>query len=430
MAKRGPIKGLAGWFFHRLAASYWSLPLVATLIALPAAWIALSLDRHGWGEQIAARDLQLTPVAGAAQEFASVIVGVNAALLTLYFSITLLVLTIATANLGVRLIDRWLDKGLTRVSLSGLTFNLIFSLVVLASIDPDAAPESLPHFTLWSLIALETVNVAMLAVALHDLGRTIFVDRSIAHIARDIAQSGPDIVAVEPREGNWAATVRAPVGGYVEGIDLSRIARTLAVHPGTVRFCCAPGSHVLKGEPVALLEKEGAGTDEILKSIPIGKFRSDGQGAVFEIRLLVEIAARALSPAVNDFYTALTCADRIGDAMAGQRDLWIDEGKMAAWKRDTRFELPGQDFRGLYARPLKAFRQAAADYPSVAIRLIDVFARVASLSDKAGMAAFLRAEAAAMADHAAGRATYRDDADDIRAALAAFDARLRATPTG
>ncbi|MXO84536.1 DUF2254 domain-containing protein [Altererythrobacter aurantiacus] len=420
MMEGGPVKGLFGWVLHRLTASYWSVPLAATIIALPASWAALTIDREGFGADIYADNLALVPVAGAAQEFASVVAGVNAALLTLYFSITLLVLTIATANLGVRLIDRWLDKRLTRISLGGLSFNLIFSLVVLAAIDPDAAAADIPHGTLWALILLETVNVAMLAVALHDLGRTIFVDRSIAHIARDAGRDRPAIVVADPFQGHFADRIAAPRSGYVEGIDLDRLASDLATHPGRIRFCAPPGRHVMAGEPLALLENGGADHETVCRSIPIGQFRSGGQGAVFDIRLLVEIAARALSPAVNDFYTALACADRMADAMVAHETLWVSEEKVAAYEKAPRFELPGQDFRGFYDYPLKGFRQAASAYPSVTIRMIDNFGRVARQVNNAELVAFLEEQAREWARHAIEKGAFEGDAKDIREALNGF----------
>ena len=55
----------------------------------------------------------------------------------------------------------------------------------------------------------------------------------------------------------------------------------------------------------------------MLRTVAIGDFRSSVQSTVYQVRLLVEVASRALSPGINDFYTALACADQLAAALAG-----------------------------------------------------------------------------------------------------------------
>ena len=421
MFKRFPPFDAVGWVWRKVFANYWSLPLLATLAALPTALILLEGDRSGWQESLVADDWLLVPSAGAAHEFASVTVGVNTALLTLYFSLTLLVLTIATANLGVRLIDRWLERRFVRISLAGLTFNVVFALVVLSAVDPDADLGELPHATLWVLLALAVLNIVMLAVALHDLARTMFVDRSIANLGIDAQEQHLPIAAGEPFAGRYRDTIRAAHAGYVETIDVEAVADTLKDHDGAIRIVGVPGRHVMKGEALVLLERAGADHEAVCRNIPIGRFRGDEEGSAFHIRLLVEIACRALSPAINDLYTALACADRIADAMQGHERLWVPHGQVAKSVDDARIELPGMDFRGLYDNPTKALRQAAADYPAMAIRLIENYGRVARSIDTPELADFLHRKAQRMADHAIARAAIAADKDDVRTALAGFE---------
>ncbi|KLE32358.1 DUF2254 family protein [Aurantiacibacter luteus] len=423
-AARGPFLGHLGWLSHRVIASYWSLPLLGVLAAIPAAVGLLAIDRAGLGAWMLAHELDPVATADTAKDLIAVAVGVNAAFITLYFSLTLLVLTVASSNLGVRLVDRWLDKRLVRVSLAGLSFTLIFSLAALAAIDAEADKPDLPVSLVAAVIALQAVNVIMLTVALHDLGRTIFVDRAIKQLGADLSEPSHHIVAGPDEDRDFALTVAAPREGYIEGNDLAALRRCLGPDAGRVRICAAPGQHVLKGEPILLIEHDTGKVGDhgkLCNAVPIGGFRSDGQGAVFRVRLLVEIAARALSPAINDFYTAIACADRLTAALVGQRSTWIDCGEMPLNADDPEFELPGQDLRGLFDDPLSAFRQSACKYPSVAIRMIDNYARAARIVRAEGLSgelhAFLRDHAGSLADHAALQATFAGDREDIRAAF-------------
>lgn len=429
LAAKGPLRGIRDWALHRLVANYWSLPLVAVIAAPVVGALVLWADRAFAAAWLYQQGITLLVAGDTAQDLAIAIVGVNAAFLTLYWSVTLIVLTLATGNLGVRLVDRWLDKGMVRLSMAGLTFCLVFSIIVLSRVDPESPLADLPHFALGAMFALELVNIAMLGVAIHDLGRTMFVDRSIAHVGTDAGNVAIAVVPVEPFAGKWSFILAAKREGYIEGIDLSAIERELALDAGTVQFCAAPGQHVLEGEPLARFEHAPSRPDRIIKSIPIGDYRSSVQSTVYQVRLLIEVAARALSPGINDFYSAMACADQLAAAISGHAGTWVDDGKIAAWETAPRFELPGQDFRGLFGEPLKAFRQAAADYPSVSIRMIDNYARLCVLFTEQdcppGLMSYLRRCAEELRDHAIANAEQDCDRKDIADALARFD---RSTP--
>lgn len=435
MAARGPIGGIRDWMIHRLVANYWSLPLVAVLVAPLLAGLVLWADAEGAGRWIHEQGLALFVSADTAQDVTAAIVGANAAFLTLYWSIVLIVLTLATGNLGVRLVDRWLDKGMVRLSMAGLTFCLVFSVIVFARIDAQAPIALVPHFALAAVLVLGAVNIGMLGVAIHDLGRTMFIDRSVAHIGREASSVAVPVVAAPPHDGNWEHVVPAPRDGYVQSIDLETITLELAGHRGAVRFCVAPGQHVLKGETLVRFEHAPPGDKPVLSAVPISDFRSGIESTVFQVRLLVEVAARAMSPGINDFYTAIACADQLAAAIAGHAETWVDDGMIAAYPPDPRFELPGQDFRSLFEAPLKAFRQSASEYPAVAIRMIDNLARLASLLGErqcpGGLLAFLEAAAGELCDHAAARTQFVSDRDDIAAAFRRFAERnIGASPTG
>ncbi|MCP9222225.1 DUF2254 domain-containing protein [Erythrobacter sp. LQ02-29] len=421
MATTRPIRGLRDWLIHRLTANYWSLALCAVLSAPVVFAVTLLLDRHGTTDWLLDHDLSPVASADTAKDVAGVIAAVDAAFITLYFSISLLVLTLAASSLGVRLVDRWLSRPLVRVSIAGLSFSLVYTVLNQLAIDAETQLADVPLLTLMGSVVLLLVNIAMLAVALNDLGRTIYVDKAIAALAQDAPAARIPIVSRPPFTGRFAEEIRAERGGYIEGIDLEHLSRKLGGAGGVVRFEVAPGQFVLQGQPIVSLEHGGMDEALLRRSIPIAPFRNDGQGAVFQIRLLVEIGARALSPAVNDFYTALACADRMSEVILSHANNWVEPGEVAAYAREPRFELPGQDFVGLFDDPLNAFRQAAAAYPSVSIRLIENFgnvrARLAELEAPHGLAAHLARLAREIAEHARSRAESEVDRKAIDDAL-------------
>ena len=418
------LQGLVGWLTHRLWANWWSLAVGAVLLAPLAAYAMLSLDREGLTNWIAEADLEPVASAGSAQEALSVAVGIDAAFLTLYFSISLLVLTIAASNLGVRLIDRWLERTITRVSIAGLSFVLLFSLFALAAVDPDADVADLPLGTILAAFALQLVNLGMLAVALHDLGRTMFVDRAIAAIAEDASTADLQLVPCRKSGIEWQVALSAPRDGYIEGADVARIAELLGDHRGRIRLCAAPGQYVFAGDTLLGTEHELDAHESIARrlhrAIPIGDYRTDAQGPVYRVRLLVEIAARALSPAVNDFYTAMASADHIASVLGDFGDRWAADGEVSCYRDDERIELVDRDFRALFDAPLQAFRQSAASYPPVALALIGHYGALACRFERDGkpdgLSAYLRGLAEDLANHALDEAGHDRDRTDLRAA--------------
>ncbi|WP_435418481.1 DUF2254 family protein [Parerythrobacter aurantius] len=408
------------WLVHRLVANYWMLAVCATLAALPLAYGVLLVDRNGATAWLLAQGMAPVATADTAKDFVGVAAGVNAAFIALYFSITLIVLSLAAGNLGVRLIDRWLKRRLVRVSLAGLSFSQIVTLVAALAIDGEAPLAETPLLLVATVMLLQAVNVAMLAVSLHALGRTMFVDDSIDRVADDACACTLALTSVAQVPAALPHILRSRREGYVEEVDHAALVAAFADGAARVVVHAAPGQHVMAGE--ALLSADVPFDAAALRpSLPIGGYRSDHQGTVFHIRLLVEIAARALSPAINDFYTAITCADKLAAIMESHADRWVRVGHAPALASRPWLILEGQDFRSLFDDPLSALRQAASAYPSVTIRLIDNLGRLTHRLEKQAepeLLQFLRTEAAQLRDHAMTLAQIDGDRADIATAYA------------
>lgn len=415
------VAGWPGWVLHRMFASYWLLAVCAVFAAFPFTVALLHLDGEGATAWLIAQGLSPVSTADTAKDFVGVAAGINAAFITLYFSITLIVLSMAAGNLGVRLIDRWLERRLIRWSLGGLSFSLVVTLIAMLAIDAEASLPETPLATVLVVLLLQAINIAMLAVSLHGLGRTMFIDSSIDRLSRDAQARSLQLVGVVPPASQPYFTIDAPREGYIEDVDTDSLARLFDGQDFVIVVHAAPGQHVVKGDPL-LSATADLPRDRVQRLLPIGPYRSDNQGVVFRIRLLVEIAARALSPAINDFYTAITCADKLAAIIESQTGTWIDEQHAPALAQARWLIVEGQDFRSLFEDPLNAFRQAACQYPSVAIRMIDNYARIARRQRingaPDGLIELIGRLASELAGHARSVAQFEGDAEDIAQALA------------
>jgi len=142
---------------------------------------------------------------------------------------------------------------------------------------------------------------------------------------------------------------------------------------------------VLRGEPLAaIIASENVSRVEIAidRGILIGRHRTLTQDSEFGIAQVVEIAIRALSPAVNDTFTGVACVDWLADALLTLaerpplRGNWYDKiGRLRVWVPTVRLER-------LCKLAFDQIRQASATTPAVLIRQLDAITRLAPrLSD-------------------------------------------------
>ena len=292
------------WLASLTWGSFWALPTLLLMASILVAGLFLWADAEGLSVWLYAQGWPLAMAGGTAQELASVLVGVHAAFLTLYFSITLLVLTLAASNLGVRLIDRWIAKEMTRWTLGFLLGGFGWAVLVLWAVDPDATGPEVARGSLTALLGYTLFLTAWLAGALHDLGRTIHIDIDIAEIGTEgkERQDYFQNVAAAPHPGFDGTVFYAPKDGYIEGVDFRALVKLVEKAGQRMQLDMGVGRYVMAGEPLGRFETGSDQGEAAAKLFSFGRFRAGAQGGVFDARLLVEVAARALSPAINDFF--------------------------------------------------------------------------------------------------------------------------------
>lgn len=392
--------------------------LTTILLMLDARGASLWVQQLGWPFGIPAK---------TAQQVATGLVTVHAAFSTLYFSITLLVLTLAGNSLGVRLIDRWISDATIRSTLGLLMSLLSGSLILLLSVEADGPSSRVPRLTTIVLVTATILALGWLTKALHHLGRTVHIDTSIATLGRDAASSlrGKRHLGLPGVEMEAGAPILASETGYMDEIDYPKILRDACDRGAFVRLTHGTGDFMMEGEPIGLLVGGDGQTGWITSHIACAEYRNDTKGPEFEVNLLVEVAARALSPGINDLYSALACCDRLASVMAAA----IKVHRLPSWLADSegtpRLELPRERVTGFMDGPLKTLRQAAANYPSVSIHMLELLSRLPSTTEMDNdLRRFLLGHAEALAEHASTVADIDRDRFDIGKALAAARSHL------
>lgn len=158
----------------------------------------------------------------------------------------------------------------------------------------------------------------------------------------------------------------------------------------------------------------------------LGTQRTPAQDVEFSVNQLVEIAVRALSPGVNDPFTAITCVDRLGSALCrlARREL------PSPCRRDERGRLrlvaPSISFVGIADGALDQIRQAARTSAAVTIRLLDTIAVVAVFIRRAEDRVALHRQAEMIARGARSALPEEEDRRAVEKRFLAADRALSA----
>ena len=173
--------------------------------------------------------------------------------------------------------------------------------------------------------------------------------------------------------------VASEKSGYLQIVryeDLVKIAQSTDT---VIALSYRPGHFITAGLPLARVWPP-TGTEAVTRAlnrahVP-GAHRTLTQDPVFPIDQLVEIAIRALSAAVNDTFTALTCIDWLSDGLCKVSERHMPPG---VYRDDTgviRILAPIPDYARIVNRASDKIRQASREMPAVAIRQMDGLTKV------------------------------------------------------
>ena len=326
----------------------------------------------------------------AALDVLSVVATGAVTVLSLVHSMTLVVFTLAASALGNRIIRTFGDNPLGQVTAGTLAATFLFALTALYLAPADRAP--LVSTALAVVLAL--VSVLLLIAFVNDVAHRIQIDNELARIQRMLAASVARMVkgagrSAEPRRipdrRTHAVTLDIPAttSGYITAIHSQPLVAVMKEVDGWLILRVAPGDFVLEGETLAtayLSEAPGARSaleGAVQREVTLGDARAPGNDVLFSVHLMVEIALRALSPGVNDAYTAVAAIDQLSAALAGLIDRSDLTVRLASADGTVRVITQPLSVRAVVGAALHPIRRAAGGNVLVMLALARALARLA-----------------------------------------------------
>ncbi|MBP2295052.1 DUF2254 domain-containing protein [Azospirillum rugosum] len=372
------------WTFLR--GSLWFVPL---LMSLAAVALAVLLLTHRGLLPDGAVELWLVysgDPESARQLMGALLSGIIT-MTSLVVSITVVVLTLAAGQLGPRLVRNFISDPQTQAVLGLFVATILYLLVVFRSIGGPST-NGIPHLAVSVGTGLSALCLFVLLFFVHKLARAIMYDNVVRDVTRELratidrllpgADSPLSAPVPPPEDAVWIGLGH---DGYVEAIDFDTLVREARSAEVVLWIMVRPGHYVLtRGDHVAVHPPEAC-SDALLKAIRgafiIGAERTPTQDLEYGIRQLVEIALRALSPGINDVFTAIAVIDNLSSALSQifERPLEAaarcdDDGKLRVVRNVT-------DYDGLVRAAFDQIRQAGNAMPAVLIRLTEGVARLA-----------------------------------------------------
>jgi uncharacterized membrane protein len=320
------------------------VPLLYIGAALVAGLVLPRLDRA----YLAFVDFDLTKEAAIAI-LTSIAAG-TMALTPIVFSIALLMLQFSASAYSPRLL-LWLARSASinhAIGLFAATF--VYSLAAVAWVDRGGSGR-VPPMTVWFAMLLLLASVAMFIWLIDRVGmlqvtRVLMFagDQGRGAIERMYPRpaAAPTRPAAESAGSLLAEIGQAPVievlnhdgaPAVVQGLAIPPLVELAARSGGVIVMAAAVGDTVIDGMPILRVHGTGAPPPEaqLRKAVTLGPERAFEQDPKYALRILVDVAIKALSPAINDPTTAVQALDQIEDLLLrlGRRDLAVAEARDA-----------------------------------------------------------------------------------------------------
>ena len=327
-----------------LRESYWFVPTLMAVAALLTASGMVWLDSHqatGWMDRLpwlyAARP-------NGARSLLSSIGGSMIGVAGTTFSVTIAAVVYASGQYGPRLLSNFMSDRGNQVTLGTFIATFLYSLVVVRTIrspgETAGEPGFVPQLAVLIGVLLVLASIAVLIYFIHHVPSRIHINSVIERIGTrlivEIDRRFPTFIG-EPADGEAAPGGVPPAlrpgadpalsgrllardTGYIELIDDERLMTIARDRDLILRLHYQPGDFARVGSVLAevlppdRLDDDTA--DALRAAFATGARRTARQDLRFPIDELVEIAARALSPGVNDPFTANSCLDWLGAAIA------------------------------------------------------------------------------------------------------------------
>jgi uncharacterized membrane protein len=358
-----------------LRGSLWIVPLLGGALGVGLAEVALWVDGNvtlpdGWRYSEATASTVLSGVVAAMVALTGIVVAIG-----------VLILQQATGSLSPRFMRLWYRDRLQKAVLACFIGTLAFAYALLRRVSANSVPDvgvTVTGLALAASLVLLLLYLDRFVHRLRPVGVAALVARAGAEVLDALSRSpesvptgvsGPPPVS---SASDPAVVVRAARPGVIQAIDVKQLVRLARRYDCLLVLPLAIGDFVPHGAVVVEVFADASSPSErrLRRLIALGRERTIEQDPAFALRVLVDIALLALSPAVNAPTTAVQVLDYIEDLLQsiGESEV-IGRGELRDELGQARVRLPARGWEDYLALGITEVRDYGATAPQVTRRL-------------------------------------------------------------
>jgi len=377
----------------------WFRPVLFMAVGITLGLVLPALDRH-WPmlDQLLRSYWISDYVPTTPDSSREVLIGMAAALVTVMTvaaSMTMVAVQLASTQYTPRLLSRFMADQSTQRVLGTYLLTVVYLLLLLGVVGTRAEESrevSLPVLSLSLALALTLLCLLMLPYFLHHAAHSVEASTIIATIGRAIIHElnqlerhrEEELSDTLPGPSEAATVVAARETGYVQLVDQARLLAALPRGVQTVRLDVRTGDFLFPGLPllslwpqVNLNERQ---QERLHAAFAVGRTRTTQQDVLYGVRQLVDMALKALSPAINDVTTAVMVINELGAVgRAVAHKGWLGQGWWMRRHKGVTLLRPGFGLVPFLQDAFGEIPLAAASQPRVLVRIMEVLAQIASV---------------------------------------------------
>ncbi|MGB7435620.1 MAG: DUF2254 domain-containing protein [Candidatus Acidiferrum sp.] len=310
---------------------------------------------------------------------------------SIVFAIMLMTLTLASMQFSPRIIVSFVRDRVTQWTLGIFLGTFLYCMAALPAAHSRPEPFA-PVVTVMGAIILVIVCVALLLFFIHHISQAISVNHIVDRIASETEAVLDDVMPLLRRDVHletadsltppvWDTSIPSTVSGYIRFVDLKQLLSLAASHRVKLKVTRRVGQFVPAGTPLLMINKGDRVTpgltDDFRAAFDFGPTRTLQQDVEFGVLRIVDIALKAISPAVNDPTTAVGCVDQLSRILIRVAARETPDTRLYDLRGVARVSISWIDFEGLVDSAFEQIRMYSKSDLAVSMRLLRAFGDIA-----------------------------------------------------
>jgi uncharacterized membrane protein len=346
--------------------------------------------------------------------------GIGASIMTvvsIVFAILLMTLTLASMQFSPRIIVSFAKDRITQWTLGIFLGTFLYCMAALPAAHSLPQPFA-PVTTVVGALLLAIVCVGLLLFFIHHISQAISVNHIVDRIASETELVIDDVMPLRRKEHHletgdgaepdvWETPVPSATSGYIRFVDLQRLLALAISHRVKIHIARRVGQFVPAGAPLLMVHKgerlSAESGAELRGAFDLGPSRTLQQDVEFGVLQIVDIALKAISPAVNDPTTAINCVDQLSRILIRFASRDMPEPLLYDLQGVARVSIRWIDFERMLDSAFEQIRMYSKTDIAVSLRLLRGYGDIAAATQDMALRSLLFDRAKRVVDGCAER---------------------------